>query len=84
MISVERVLAYMNLPSEAPLETEENKKPPPGWPQNGVIVMRNACLRYFPDSPLVLKDLNFAIGAKEKVCSSVAVKPFFFFFDKIH
>ncbi|XP_053404593.1 ATP-binding cassette sub-family C member 4-like isoform X3 [Mercenaria mercenaria] len=67
MISVERVLDYASLPSEAPLEAEEDKRPPSNWPQNGRISTNEACLRYSKDGPLVLKDLSFTIKAREKV-----------------
>ena len=67
MISVERVLDYTKLPSEAPLEVEEKKKPASDWPHQGVITADRACLRYSQDAPLVLKDLNFNIRPKEKV-----------------
>ena len=67
MISVERVLDYSKLPSEAPLEVEEKRKPPNDWPHQGVITADKACLRYSEDAPLVLKDLTFTIRPKEKV-----------------
>lgn len=67
MISVERVLDYSKLPSEAPLESSEEKKPPPDWPQNGKIVVKDACLRYSPDTPMVLKQITFTVLAREKV-----------------
>ncbi|KAL3847448.1 hypothetical protein ACJMK2_018354 [Sinanodonta woodiana] len=67
MVSVERVLDYSNLPSEAPLESIDSKKPPPDWPTEGVIIGKGAGLRYGDDKPLVLKDLNFVINGKEKV-----------------
>ena len=72
MISVERVLDYTKLPSEAPLEAEEEKRPPPDWPQNGQISTSEACLKYSKDGPLVLKDLSFTIKAREKVhCNKI-------------
>ncbi|KAK3605631.1 hypothetical protein CHS0354_027297 [Potamilus streckersoni] len=67
MVSVERVLDYSNLPSEAPLESIDSKKPPPDWPAVGVITGKGAALRYGDDKPLVLKDLNFVINGKEKI-----------------
>ncbi|KAL4220738.1 Multidrug resistance-associated protein 4 [Mactra antiquata] len=67
MISVERVLDYARLPSEAELEVNNEDKPPQDWPQNGEISARGASLRYSLDAPLVLKDLNFTIKAREKV-----------------
>ena len=67
MISVERVLDYANLPSEAPLESSSDKKPPPDWPAHGKISAHNASLRYAPTAPTVLKNLTFTINAQEKV-----------------
>lgn len=67
MISVERVLEYSKLPSEADLETDEKKKPPGDWPQQGVITADKACLKYSQDAPLVLKELTFTVRPKEKV-----------------
>ena len=67
MISVERVLEYTQLPSEAALESAADKKPPSSWPATGLITARNVCLRYSPGAPLVLKDLTFVINGKEKV-----------------
>ena len=68
MISVERVLDYSKLPSEAPLEADEKRKPPGDWPQQGVIAADKACLKYSEEAPLVLKELSFTIRPKEKVC----------------
>ena len=67
MVSVERVLDYSKLPSEAPLETDERQKPPSDWPQQGEISTRNACLKYSDDSPFILKELTFTILPREKV-----------------
>ena len=67
MISVERVLEYTQLPSEAALESPADRKPPSSWPAAGLITARNVCLRYSRDAPLVLKDLSFVINGKEKV-----------------
>ena len=67
MISVERVLEYSHLPSEAALESEEKRRPPDDWPDCGAIQADNVCLRYFPAAPVVLKNLTFRIREKEKV-----------------
>ena len=67
MISVERVLEYSNLPSEAALEVDDKKRPPDNWPDQGVISSDKACLKYSPEAPLVLKELSFTIRPKEKV-----------------
>ncbi|XP_042894914.1 ATP-binding cassette sub-family C member 4-like isoform X1 [Parasteatoda tepidariorum] len=67
MTSVERVVEYSNLPPEAALESEKEKKPPKGWPSKGYIVYQNVNLRYSPDEPPVLKNLNFEIYPEEKI-----------------
>ena len=67
MISVERVLEYSNLPTEAPLESEEKRRPPDSWPSSGAIQADNLCLRYFPSAPVVLRNLTFRIKEREKV-----------------
>ena len=71
MISVERVLEYSKLPSEAALEVDEKRKPPGDWPQQGVITSDKACLKYSTDAPLVLKELTFTIQPKEKVLAFI-------------
>ncbi|KAF2894429.1 hypothetical protein ILUMI_11736 [Ignelater luminosus] len=53
----------MNLLLKAPPE----KKPPKTWPDKGEIRFVNLFLRYFPDEPPVLKNLNFTILPLEKV-----------------
>uniref|UniRef100_A0A8C2LHR1 ATP-binding cassette, sub-family C member 4 n=2 Tax=Cricetulus griseus TaxID=10029 RepID=A0A8C2LHR1_CRIGR len=65
MISVERVIEYTNLEKEAPWEYQ--KRPPPGWPQEGVIVFDNMNFTYSLDGPLVLKHLTALIKSREKV-----------------
>ena len=67
MVSVERVLEFSKLPLEAPLESEDKKKLPADWPQQGCIFVENANLKYSDDSPVILKDLSFNIKPKEKV-----------------
>lgn len=66
MISVERVMEYTNLEKEAPWEYE--KRPPPSWPHEGVIVFDNVNFTYSLDGPLVLKHLTALIKSREKVC----------------
>lgn len=67
MISVERVLQYSKLPSEAPLKSDKKHQPPSDWPQNGQIKGENVCLKYSESGPMVLKHLKFSIESKEKV-----------------
>lgn len=67
MTSAERVMEYADLPPEAPLESDEKHKPPPDWPQYGVIIAQDVCLQYSEEGPVVLKHLNFCIRSQEKV-----------------
>ncbi|XP_078402042.1 ATP-binding cassette sub-family C member 4 isoform X2 [Cetorhinus maximus] len=65
MTSVERVLDYTELESEAPWKS--HKPPPNGWPDHGAVVFENVNFGYSPDCEPVLKDLSLAIRSKEKV-----------------
>ncbi|KAK3096011.1 hypothetical protein FSP39_021917 [Pinctada imbricata] len=65
MISVERVLEYSNLTSEADLTS--NNPPPDDWPQGGAITAYGAKIRYSENMPWVFKGLDFEIHGKEKV-----------------
>ncbi|GFN81871.1 multidrug resistance-associated protein 4 [Plakobranchus ocellatus] len=67
MISVERVIQYTQLPLEADLASESDKKPPPSWPTKGSIHAKDVSLQYSPSGPYVLKNLNFDIHASEKI-----------------
>lgn len=50
-----------------------DKKPPKSWPSEGAIRFEKLYLRYSKADPPVLKSLNFAIEAKQKVCMCVLV-----------
>ncbi|XP_026971790.1 ATP-binding cassette sub-family C member 4 isoform X1 [Sagmatias obliquidens] len=65
MISVERVIEYTDLEKEAPWEYQ--KRPPPSWPQEGVVIFDNVNFSYSLDGPLVLKHLTALIKSREKV-----------------
>lgn len=67
MISVERVLDYSKLPSEAALTSDKEHRPPDDWPSKGKITGDNVCLRYSHTGPLVLKNIEFCIESKEKI-----------------
>uniref|UniRef100_A0A4W2HQ67 Multidrug resistance-associated protein 4 n=1 Tax=Bos indicus x Bos taurus TaxID=30522 RepID=A0A4W2HQ67_BOBOX len=64
MISVERGIEYTDHEKEAPWECEY--RPPPSWPQSGVIHFSNMNFRYSLDGPLVLKNVGMSIGTREK------------------
>ncbi|KAM9447563.1 ATP-binding cassette sub-family C member 4-like isoform 4-T5 [Salvelinus alpinus] len=65
MTSVERVVEYTELESEAPWETD--KRPPPDWPQHGFITFDQVNFSYYADSPPVLKDITAVFRSREKV-----------------
>ncbi|XP_055936124.1 ATP-binding cassette sub-family C member 4-like isoform X2 [Argiope bruennichi] len=67
MTSVERVIEYSNLPPEAALDSDKDKKPPKEWPSKGYIIYKNVSLKYSPEDPPVLKNLNFEIYPEEKI-----------------
>ncbi|PKA56340.1 ABC transporter C family member 9 [Apostasia shenzhenica] len=66
MISVERILQYSRIPSEAPLIIEDNR-PPQNWPENGIICFQNLQVRYAEHLPSVLKDITCTITGRKKV-----------------
>ncbi|KAG8760180.1 hypothetical protein FRC11_000794 [Ceratobasidium sp. 423] len=66
LVSVERVLNYINLKSEAPLEIPDVSLPE-NWPQRGEIEFQSYSMRYRPELPLVLKDVNMKLCANEKI-----------------
>ncbi|KAH9788857.1 ABC transporter C family member 9 [Citrus sinensis] len=66
MISVERILQYSNLPSEAPLVTEECR-PPSNWPDVGTISFHNLQIRYAEHLPSVLKNISCTFPGRKKV-----------------
>ncbi|XP_037318658.2 ATP-binding cassette sub-family C member 4-like isoform X2 [Pungitius pungitius] len=65
MTSVERVVEYTELESEAPWETE--KRPPPDWPSKGLVTFDRVSFSYSRDGPQVLKDISATFQPKEKV-----------------
>jgi ATP-binding cassette subfamily C (CFTR/MRP) protein 4 len=68
MVSAERVISYGKLDSEASLETiPPADAPPPDWPTEGQIELKDLCYRHSMESPLVLKGLNCVIRSREKV-----------------
>ncbi|KAF5283711.1 hypothetical protein FQR65_LT13746 [Abscondita terminalis] len=67
MTSVERVLEYNKVDHERDFESAPDKKPPQSWPNKGEIRFINLFLRYLPEDPPVLKNLNFSINSVEKI-----------------
>jgi ABC-type multidrug transport system fused ATPase/permease subunit len=66
IVSVERVLEYANLPSEAP-EVIFKRRPAIGWPAQGAVSFKNYSTRYREGLDLVLKDINLDIKPHEKI-----------------
>jgi ABC-type multidrug transport system fused ATPase/permease subunit len=64
--SVERVDEYLALESE---RFGQGKTPPEEWPsrQGGAIEVRDLCVRYAPELPLVLRNVSFRVEAGEKI-----------------
>lgn len=66
MISVERILDFARLPSEAPTIIEDCR-PELEWPSEGFIQFQNLHVRYSPTLPMVLKGITCTIPARMKV-----------------
>lgn len=66
IVSVERVLEYANLPSEAP-EVIFKRRPAIGWPAQGAVSFKNYSTRYREGLDLVLKDVTLDIKPHEKI-----------------
>ncbi|KAG6057778.1 hypothetical protein E4U17_000949 [Claviceps sp. LM77 group G4] len=66
IVSVERVLEYARLPSEAP-EIIAERRPPGAWPARGEVDFQNYSTRYREGLDLVLKNINLDIKSREKI-----------------
>lgn len=66
IVSVERVLEYAELPSEAP-EIIHRNRPPVSWPAKGEVEFKNYSARYREGLDLVLKNINLDIKSHEKI-----------------
>ncbi|WRX15414.1 ABC transporter-like [Theobroma cacao] len=66
MISVERILQFTNVQSEAPLVIEDNR-PRPEWPEHGCIEFRNLQVRYGPALPIVLHGITCTFSGEKKI-----------------
>ncbi|XP_043687090.1 putative ABC transporter C family member 15 [Telopea speciosissima] len=66
MISVERILQFSNIPSEAPLLIEE-RRPEPEWPILGTVKLENLHIRYSPMLPMVLKGISCTFPGQAKI-----------------
>ena len=66
IVSVERVLEYARLPSEAP-EVIHRNRPPISWPASGAVQFNNYSTRYREGLDLVLKGISLDIKPHEKI-----------------
>lgn len=66
MISVERILQYSRIPSEAPLVVDY-RRPPNNWPLDGNINIRCLEVRYAEHLPSVLRNISCTIPGRKKV-----------------
>jgi ATP-binding cassette subfamily C (CFTR/MRP) protein 1 len=66
IVSVERVLEYARLPSEAP-EIIHRNRPPVSWPAKGEVEFHNYSARYREGLDLVLKNISLDIKSHEKI-----------------
>ncbi|XP_057661013.1 probable multidrug resistance-associated protein lethal(2)03659 isoform X1 [Diorhabda carinulata] len=64
MMSVERVLEYIEIKQEI---HGKQKEPPKKWPEHGMLEFQSVYLRYATNLPYVLNNLTFKIKPKEKV-----------------
>lgn len=65
-VSLERAIEYIDAPQEAPSHIPETQPAQP-WPSAGVVKFDNFSTRYREEGKDVLKNLSFAIQAKEKI-----------------
>jgi ATP-binding cassette subfamily C (CFTR/MRP) protein 1 len=66
IVSVERILEYARLPSEAP-EIIPRHRPNISWPAHGAVSFSNYSTRYRQGLDLVLRNINLNIRAHEKI-----------------
>ncbi|KAL1293412.1 putative ABC transporter C family member 15 isoform X2 [Arachis ipaensis] len=66
MISVERILQYRNIASEAPLVIQDSR-PPSNWPATGTICFTNLEIRYAEQLPSVLKHITCTFPGQKKI-----------------
>ena len=66
IVSVERVLEYARLPSEAP-DIISKHRPKISWPAHGAVEFNKYSARYRPGLDLVLKDISIHIKSHEKI-----------------
>ena len=65
MTSVERVMAITKLESEPGYQTDTQRSE--HWPTKGEINFTKVSLRYYPEGPRVLEDLNLNVDGQSKI-----------------
>ena len=66
-MSVERVMEYNSLPSEAALTTPYDDEISEAWPKHGNLEVMNLNVRYRAELPLSLNGLTFKVEGGERV-----------------
>lgn len=66
IVSVERMMEYSKLTSEAPEIIPQNR-PPLDWPNRGDLQLVNYSARYRPELQLALKNINLTVKGGEKI-----------------
>ncbi|XP_054783331.1 putative ABC transporter C family member 15 isoform X1 [Prosopis cineraria] len=66
MISVERIIQYSNINSEAALVIEDSR-PSNNWPETGTICFKNLQIRYAEHLPSVLKNIDCTFPGRKKI-----------------
>ncbi|EEB06300.1 metal resistance protein YCF1 [Schizosaccharomyces japonicus yFS275] len=66
IVSVERILEYSNIKSEAPAIIPD-RRPPTDWPSKGAVDFNHYSVRYRENLPLVLQDINISVKPQEKI-----------------
>jgi ABC-type multidrug transport system fused ATPase/permease subunit len=60
------VQEYSALEQEPP-QIIEGHRPPENWPSDGKVEVTGLVIKYAPELPSVLKDLNFVTKPREKI-----------------
>jgi len=64
--AIERVDAMSRLPQEKAMETDEQERPAPSWPEHGCLEFKDVCMRYRRDLPFSLTGLSFKVPAGKR------------------
>ncbi|KAF8199630.1 ATP-binding cassette transporter YOR1 [Pholiota molesta] len=67
MNSVERIVYYAQDIEQEALHEMPDKKPPPSWPAEGRVELKDVVLSYRPELPAVLKGISMSVGTGRKL-----------------